>query len=204
MASVGMTLLREDALVVGEFKKGDPRAFEKIFDQFYSAVCYFILEFVKDPEISRDIVSEVFMKLWDRKEDFDNMSSIKSFLYVSAKNAALNLIRRSKVIDEHRKHAAIEMNREELDDVVHNRIFDAEVLRYVNTAIETLPSQCKRILNLTLQGFNTDDIALRLNLSAQTVRNTRARATMLLKKKLSGDVLVVSTLTAAILNLIFY
>ena len=35
MASVGMTLLREDAYVVGEFKKGDPRAFEKIFEQFY-------------------------------------------------------------------------------------------------------------------------------------------------------------------------
>ena len=203
MASVGMTLLREDAYIVGEFKKGDSRAFEKIFDQFYSAICFFILEFVKDPEISRDIVSEVFIKLWDRKEDFDNMSSIKSFLYVSAKNAALNLIRRSKVIDEHRKHLSIQMSHEELHDAVHARIFDAEVLRYVNTAISTLPEQCKRILNMTLQGFNTDDIAVRLKLSAQTVRNTRARATMLLKKKLSGDLLVVSALIA-VLNLIYY
>jgi RNA polymerase sigma-70 factor (family 1) len=188
-------ILSEEVLLVKEFRRGRTSAFEEIFSRYYNALCYFLKLFIKDPEVCKDIVSETFTTLWKMREQFDNINSIRSFLYTSAKNAALNHIQRQKVIEQHRKNAVPELNREELDDVIMNKIFDAEVLRAVYLAIDTLPPQCKRIVQLSLQGFKTDAIAAQLGLSPQTIRNTKVRATDLLRKRLAGDILALSLMT---------
>lgn len=92
------------------------------------------------------------------------------------------------MIQDHRKISLVNASREELkDDVVMGRIFDAEVLREIHSSIETLPTQCKRVLKLTLEGIRTEEIADMMGLSPQTVRNTRVRATVLLKKRLADN-----------------
>ena len=191
-------ILSEETLLVKEFRRGKTSAFSEIFSRYYNALCYFLRLFIKDPEVCKDIVSETFTTLWKMRDQFENINSIRSFLYTSAKNAALNHIQRQKVIEQHRKNAVPELNREELDDVILNRIFDAEVLRAVYLAIDTLPPQCKRIVQLSLQGLKTDAIAAQLGLSPQTIRNTKVRATELLRKRLASDILALSLVMALI------
>ena len=181
-------LITEEAYLIGEFRRGETRALKQIFMKYHASICYFAGDFTKDFEVAKDIASETFMALWGRREDFDSIRAIKAFLYISARNACLNYLRRSKMIQDHRKISLVNASREELkDDVVMGRIFDAEVLREIHSSIETLPTQCKRVLKLTLEGIRTEEIADMMGLSPQTVRNTRVRATVLLKKRLADN-----------------
>lgn len=188
--------MSDEAFLVGEFKREKPQAFELIFQKYYGAICYFAQDFLQDEDAAKDVVSEVFIKLWGMREDFDNLRSIKSFLYVSAKNACLNYLRRTRMINAHKKSSVPELGREELKDVIMGRIFETEVLREIYSSIETLPTQCKRVLKLTLQGLNTDDIADMMGLSVQTVRNTKVRATEILKKRMANNVVAFSILVS--------
>jgi len=197
MALFGRNGLQDDVFLIGEFRRGKPDAFKYIFQQYHGAVCYFAREFVKDNEVAKDVVGEVFVKLWSIKENFENIKSVKGFLYVSTRNACLNYLRRERILEEYEAASIYELTTEELtNDVIMNKIFDAEVLREVSRAIDTLPTQCRRILKMTMEGMNTNDIAAQLGLSAQTVRNTRVRATGMLKKQLSHNVLAVTFLAA--------
>lgn len=193
-----LTTLSDEAFLMGEFKRGKPRAFELIFNKHYGALCYFSNDFLQDRDAAEDVVSEVFIKLWTMRDDFENMRAIKSFLYVSAKNACLNHLRRNRIIDSHKRNVIPDLLLEEQDDVVMGKIFEAEVLREVYNTIESLPTQCRRVLRLSLQGLSTEDIATTMGLSAQTVRNTKVRATEMLKKRVANNAVALALVAALI------
>ncbi len=198
MALLHSTISADDAFLISELKRGKTAAFEQIFHRFHSAICYFCKQFVRDNEIAKDIASEIFVKVWKNKENFDSVASLKSFLYIGARNASLNYLKSQKVAEGHRQHATYQASLEESEDVVMNRIFDAEVLREMNRAIELLPTQCKRVLKMSLDGLKTSEIALHLGLSEQTVRNTRVRATVMLRRYLAQDMLWVLACTSLV------
>ena len=191
-------MYKDETQLISDLNNGKPKAFEVVFHRFYSAICYFVQEFIEDQDVSKDIVSEVFIMLWHRKREFDNIKALKSFLYVSAKNGSLNYLRRSKMVSGHKNALVRDMSQDELSEAILKRIFDAEVLREMHKALESLPGQCKRVLKMTLDGLNTDDIAEAMNLSAQTVRNTRVRAIEMLKKRLAHCAVAVPILAVIV------
>lgn len=178
------TSISDELYLVTEFRRGKPRAFEIIFNKHYGALCYFAYEFVDDRDASEDIVSDVFIKLWTMRDNFHHLRAIKAFLYVSVRNACLNYLRRDKMMEHHKNNLVPDLLLEEQNDYVMTRIFEVEVIREIYESIEELPPQCKRVLRMTLQGMTTEDIALTMGLSKQTVRNTRVRATEMLRKRL--------------------
>ena len=189
MALLHSTISADDAFLISELKRGKTAAFEQVFHKYHSAICYFCKQFVWDNEVAKDLAAEMFVKVWKNKENFESISSLKSFLYIGAKNACLNHLKAQKVAEGHRQFATYQASLEESEDVIMNRIFDAEVLREMSRAIEVLPTQCKRVLKMSLNGMKTNEIAKYLGLSEQTVRNTRVRATVMLKRHLSQDLL---------------
>ena len=198
MALLRSTIPAEDGFLIKEFKRGKTAAFEELFHRYHGAICYFAKQFVRDTEVAKDIVSETFVKVWNKHEDFDSLGAFKSFLYITTKNACLNHLKQMKVVEEHGKNIAYLQSREESEDLIMNRIFDAEVLGAMNKALETLPNQCRRVLRMSLNGLKTDEIAKNLNISEQTVRNTRVRATVLLKRQLAKDMLWITTCLVAL------
>lgn len=191
------TMMHKDtteAYLVSEFRKGKTWAFEQVFRDLYGTICYFTQDLVDDQELSKDVVSEAFIKLWSLREDFQNLRAIKAFLYITARNTAINHLRRLKMMSEHQSNLVDELTDDDMTDALMQRIFDAEVVREVYKALDTLPAQCKRVLRLTLEGLNTDDIATAMNLSVQTVRNTRVRAIEMMKKRLAHCTVAMSVL----------
>src|ERR1700744_4571985 len=147
------TTVTDEAFLIAEFKRGKPHAFEIVFNRHYGALCYFAYEFLGERDAAEDVVTDVYIKLWTIREDFDHFRAIKSFLYVSVRNACLNYLRRGRMIDEHKRSLEPDLLLEEQNDYVMGKIFEAEVLREIHQSIETLPPQCKRVLRLTLQGM---------------------------------------------------
>src|SRR5262245_9049001 len=75
------------------FRSGDPRALQVIFKQFYGPLCLFAERMLRDRPVAEDIVGETMVKLWNRHTDFENIQNVKAFLYITTRNACLNMLK---------------------------------------------------------------------------------------------------------------
>ena len=80
----------KDTTLIKSFNEGDPMAFKVIFDRYYKILCSYTYHFIRTPYAVDDIVQDIFVALWNRREKFDCIEKISSFLFVSARNACLN------------------------------------------------------------------------------------------------------------------
>jgi RNA polymerase sigma-70 factor (ECF subfamily) len=166
-------------------KAGDEKAFERLLHYFYTALCYFSEKITNNWPAAEEVVEDTFMKVWQRHTDFENVSSIKAFLYISIRNSSLNFLDRSSHKRKHEQYlAAIS---EPLEEDVLNEIIRTEVLNEIYQAINDLPEECSRIFKLLYQGNKKPkEIAQQLNISVSTVNSQKQRGLILLRKKLSG------------------
>lgn len=70
-------------------KNGDEKAFDDIFDTYYAGLCVFANKYVEDIDLAEDIVQELFIKMWVKREQLNVNSSLKSYLFQSVNNSAI-------------------------------------------------------------------------------------------------------------------
>lgn len=163
---------RKEKELLLELSHGDALAFTEIFNKFHTALCAYAKKMVFDSDVSKDIVSEVMVQCWNRRADFRSFASLRTFLYVSTKNASINHIKRSQIMEKH--HQSILATSESgKNDYFLESIFEAEVLRHLRTSVSELPHQTRTVISFSMAGLNSNEIAQQLGVSPQTVRNTR-------------------------------
>ncbi|TCD01660.1 RNA polymerase sigma factor [Pedobacter psychroterrae] len=172
--------VNQDMQWIEEFQRGNESSLAYFFKEHHRSLCYFASKIVKDERQAEDIVADCFIKLWDRRETFENTDKIKAFLYIACRNNCLNYLRNEK-----RKTAAQELYLRQMDqhnDEIFYEIIDTEIVDILAREIESLPDKCREVFKLIyLGGKNTEEIAQELNLNVQTVRNHKSRAIELLK-----------------------
>jgi RNA polymerase sigma-70 factor (family 1) len=177
------TLIQQHTIAA--LQNGDRNALDEIFDEFFNALCFFANKYLDDKLESEDIVIHAFFKLWERRDTFVSVSSIKAFLYISVKNACLNKIRAGQT-----KKRLIKVYHESNNDNLYeedaeSRRIRSEVMRFIYAEIERLPSEARKVFEMYyFDDQTTAQIARQLDISESTVRNQKARALLLLKTKL--------------------
>lgn len=157
---------------------------EQLFNEYYSLLTVYANKFLKDLDDSREVVQDVFVKLYDKKERIKIHTSVKSHLYQSVRNACLNIIKQNKNRSLHHENIMYlngNMNYE-IDDV-----FEQTELEYnIYKAISELPQQCQRIFRMSrFEGLDNQEIADYLDISKRTVETQISKALKNLKLKLS-------------------
>ncbi len=172
--------LKEEHTWIASLARGDESALSHFFKLHQKSLGYFALRMIEDEAEAEDIVAGCFVKLWERRVDFADADKLKSFLYVTCRNACLNHLRHLKV-----KSAAQEAYHLELEassEDVFYKIVESEVLQAVHREIELLPENYREVFKrIYFEHQKTDEIALALNLNVQTVRNYKNRSIELLK-----------------------
>ncbi|MEO5945354.1 MAG: RNA polymerase sigma-70 factor [Chitinophagaceae bacterium] len=159
-----------------------------LFEVYYRRLCYFAHKLIGDKDAAEDIVQDAFVAYWKKSADFDNELSSKSFLYLTVKNACLNVIRHGEVV---KKYAESRNDSEYTEEKVTENIIRSEVVGEIHTAIATLPKGCRQVLELAYFGeLKNDEIAEKLQISINTVKTQKARALQLLRLKLDVGSLV--------------
>ena len=87
-------------IAIEQIQHGNEQAFKSLFDEYYQGLCVFASAYLKDDDLSADVVQEAFVKFWNRRRDFDHIVKIKSFLYTIVRNDCLNIVQRQKVVLE--------------------------------------------------------------------------------------------------------
>src|SRR5712675_2411971 len=73
-----------------KLKEGDSLSFKYLFNQLYPELFLLANSIVINPPVAEEIVTDSFVKYWIRRSDFDSVSSIRSFLFISTKNSCFN------------------------------------------------------------------------------------------------------------------
>ena len=154
-------------------------SFDEIFRKFYRSMCSCATHFLKDHDAAEDIVQEVFVSLWTKKSVFRTMSDLKTFLYVSVKNRCLNYIRdRKQQVDYDA------LSESEQEEEFKDWLIDEETYRMIDEAIGRLAPQSAKIMRLSLEGKQNQEIAELLDVSVNTVKTLKYNALDKLKEML--------------------
>jgi len=175
---------REHALLQ-RLRAGDERAFDYFFHRFYPLMLLFAKRFIADADAAEEVVHDVFYKVWQKQDEFPSVQSLKAFLYISTKNAALNQL--SKLQSRYKHQDLYARLSAQMDQPIIEEIIRAEVYSSLSAAIRTLPEQCQRIIRLIFEdGEKPAEIAERLNISISTINSQKARGLSLLRERLAG------------------
>ncbi len=163
--------------IVGIIDKG---SFELLFRKFFPALMAFARKFLPDEDDAREVVHNVFINLWEKRESMDTSTSLKSYLFRSVHNRSLNVIRdRKKFSSEEVPDLASEVDVESQMDAM-------ELEDKINKVIEGLPEKCREIFEMSrFEGLKYTEIAEKLNISVKTVENQMSKALKILRKKLA-------------------
>lgn len=158
-------------------------AFNHLYKEYYASLVFFARKLVRDRPAAEDIVTDVFIKLWEKQLHFDLPMQAKAFLYISTRNACLNHLQRSG--HEARSLEGLAQTSATSQDNILREILRAELLRQLARVVESLPAQCRKVVRMSyLQGYSNREIASKLQLSINTVRNQKVRGIWLLRKRM--------------------
>ena len=154
----------------------DQQAYKELFLSLYPALFNFISGIIKTKPASEEIISDVFMKIWEKRQDLDLIVNLKVYCYVIAKNLSLNYLEKQKRYPL--------LNIEDFSDSLTDVFIDpeqlmitSEMMDRIKMAIDALPARCKMIFSLVRENdFKYKEAAEIMNISVKTVENQLAIA----------------------------
>jgi RNA polymerase sigma-70 factor (ECF subfamily) len=143
--------------------------FEDLYRQYFVRLYRWCFSIVHLKEPAEEIVNDVFLKLWKKKDTLSSIDNLDVYLYVSVKNLSLNYLRNdhhSQTVDlEGRCEQHIQFNADP-----ETLLLSSEGVQKVRAAIDELPPRCKLIFSLIKEdGLKYKEVAVLLNLSVKTV-----------------------------------
>jgi RNA polymerase sigma-70 factor, ECF subfamily len=168
-------------------KKGDYETFELLFKEYYVLLCTIAEHLVHNAEDAEEIVSDVFFKLWNNKENITILSSVKGYLIKAVHNTAINFLQSKKNKDS-KLHISIVTDNELTTgyrDYPLGQLYEKEIIEILNKGIHSLPKGCRDIFLLSRNDdLSYEDIAKKMNISVNTVKSQMKIALSRLRKVL--------------------
>jgi len=168
---------------------GDFEAFDHLFNYYNQRLYFFAKSILKNKDDAHDIVQEVFLRVWRNRDTLDPHSSFKSFLFTVSYNIIVDTLRKriseQSFRDELIKNAIIDESSAD-KDLSYN-----ELNSIYQEAINELPDKRKEIYRLhRFDNLSYQEIADKLNISINTVRNQMAHAISYLRGRIGKETLV--------------
>lgn len=187
-------MLAEETLLWESLKSGDKNVFENIFKHYYSRLCNYASGILNDADDAEEVVQQTMINLWEKSRTLEITTSLKSYLYRSVHNAALNKLRQSKV----RHLYAVEKvyEGEAVAEQASHKVIKSELEQQIAASIEKLPEQCRMVFKLSrFEEMKYAEIAAHLNISVKTVENHMGKALKLMRGYLKDFLIVILIFT---------
>jgi RNA polymerase sigma-70 factor (ECF subfamily) len=152
--------------------RGDELAYAELFHRFAIVLQKFAEAIIHDGGAAEELVSDVFIRVWERRETLDQISNLRMYLYISVRNFSINHLRAHKhpvtvSLDEIPLDLHDTLQTTPLDDTM-----ERELVERLREAVLQLPLRCRVIFKLAKEdGLRHREIAELLQLSPKTVEN---------------------------------
>ena len=167
--------------------ESDQRAFRILFDNFSPRLTEFAFSMLKTNDSATEIVDEVFVRIWQHRQQIVSIQNLKVYLYTATKNSALNYISKKakEQVIEPFDFINIQLKDNESPE---QQMITSELFKKIRLAVDELPPRCKMIFKLVREdGLKYKEVAEILNLSVNTVDAQMVIAVKRISEKLKTD-----------------
>lgn len=170
---------------LSELRNGSYKAFDALYDMYSQRLFAFVYKLTKSKNDAKEIVQDVFVKLWLNRENLLNNTSFQSYLFTIAKNNVINKVRtniNSPIFVDY----IVYLNENKLSENNVKNLLDYDDFRFeLSKAKNTLSNTQRNVFELSKElGYSNSEIASRLQLSEQTVKNQLSIALKILRKEM--------------------
>jgi len=175
------------AYLLASLKKGNRAAFEAIFDLYENRLYYFVFSITKSEYATEEILQEVFIKIWTKKETIDPKRSFESFIFTIAKNLTYNYLR--NIANQQSLKEEYWKNISSLNEETKDSILLAEYEDIVHDILQQIPTQKRSIYILSKQqGKSNKEIADLLGITQKTVKNHLWKTLQIIRAQLEPHI----------------
>ena len=173
----------DDKVLLSFVKKGRAEAFRVLYERYWESLYAHARAMTSCQDTAKDIVQELFVELWDKKENLDIQISLKAYLYRAVRNKVLNTYAQHKI---HEKYVISlgqygEIGENRTDHLLRENL----VKERIDEEISELPGKMRKIFEMSRNENKTHkEIAAELNISDKTVKKQISNALKILKSKL--------------------
>ncbi|MGQ8335804.1 RNA polymerase sigma-70 factor [Sunxiuqinia sp. A32] len=177
-------LLRNRELhLFAEMKAGNKESFNYFFDYYYSGLCIYAKNYIGDLSASEEVVQDVFVRFWEKRQNIKIESSVRFYLYKTVYNQCLNLLKHKKIERNYRQNYLIQQNN--LFEEQWSLYNESELRHVLNQAMSKLPPRCREVFELSrFENLKNKEIAEKLEITEKTVENQITKALKVLRKEL--------------------
>jgi len=163
------------------------QSFEVLFRQYYQMLCSYAFKFVNDADMAEEIVQDLFYKLWEKRNEIQIFSSVKSYLFSAVHNRCLKYIEHRNVENRYKDYFLL--HESEIDSEPQNASEVHELQEIVDHTLDSLSERCSSIFRLNrFEGLKYHEIAQKLSISVKTVEANMGKALKMLRKNLKNYV----------------
>lgn len=168
-----------DPELVNAIRENNTLAFKTLYFRYYEKLFYFVWFRIRNEELAKDIVQELFSRVWNNRSSLDASKSIKAYLYRIASNLVINNLQKQTVERKYLKELPPEKF-----VTTPNENFDLQ--EKIRQAINALPEKAQTVFILhRYEGFTYAEIARSLEISIKTVEKRMSHALRLLRDSLA-------------------
>jgi RNA polymerase sigma-70 factor, ECF subfamily len=171
-------------------KKGDMLAFDAVYERYCKRMYGFVIRYIKQEEDAEEIVQEVFLKIWESRKKIDTYLSFDSFIFTIAYNTTISLLRKRVNEKKYLEYLQLRQqitNADEIIDEIHFKQIKEQLKSSLN---QLTPRQREIFLLSREEGFTHEEIAKRLNISSNTVKNHLVTTLAFLRSKIDKSMIV--------------
>ena len=171
-----------------KLRGGDKAAFKHLYESFFLRLERFACQYVIDRHVANDLVQNVFVILWEKRESLREDASLANFLFTLTRNQCLNYLNHVKIEKRYlqetqeKNEREFRLNKCALEFFDYDSLQEKELRNMIQKAIEELPEVNRGVFLMNRkEGFTYNEIASKLNISAKTVEKRMSKALALLR-----------------------
>jgi len=179
---------QEEHILFEKTRAGDEKAFEALFRQYYPQLCLYATRVLNNPSAAEEIVQELFVRLWEKKEETQIDTSVKNYLFRAVKNHCLNYIKHNQIKNEYSQKILAQARAEDVYEDIETQ---TKLFQKIEESIAELPQKRQEIFRLSRQeGLKYREIAEKMNISVKTVETQMGLAIKTLREKLRDFLMI--------------
>lgn len=175
--------LRYDRLFSKAALLDSEEAFKELFFEFFPTLCVYAAKIVGDNETARDIVQEVFFKIWKNRKKIEMESSFRNFIVTAVRNQCTDILRKRTIIDRFATRSPSTMETPEQSPEEIYTINELEQI--IEQAIQKLPPGIRDAFEMNrFKGMTYNEISQQMSLSSKTIEAYISKALNILRVEL--------------------
>lgn len=184
----------DDLSLLALVRQGDGVAFREIYDRHWKRIFQYVYNRLHARESSEEVMQEVFVALWNKRESIAITTSLSGYLITAAKHKLLNEMRSQHTIKTYAQDFALFM--EHAHDNSNEKWQSLVDLEHaVEECLTDLPQKCQTVFRMSRQQhLPIPSIAAQLNISTKTVENYLTQALKHLRTNLGEFIPVILVL----------